>query len=142
MRVTRINHIAIAVHDMDPLQGLLGDVFGLGEPHREEGGSGLQIAVFPAGDSAIELLRPTTEGSSVPAFLREKGAGLFHLCLEVDDIDAAMAELRGRGLRFRSDAPLPGHAGSRIAFIDPANTGGVLFELLEPARGEAPAHAG
>lgn len=142
MRVTRIHHVAIAVHDMEPLQGLLQDAFGLAEPHREVGATGLEIAVFPAGNAAIELLRPTTEGSSVPAFLKEKGEGLFHLCLEVEDIDAAMEELRAKGLRFRSDTARPGHAGTRVAFIDPATTGGVLFELLEPARGEAPLHAG
>jgi methylmalonyl-CoA/ethylmalonyl-CoA epimerase len=135
MRVTRLHHVAIAVSDMAPLEAVLGDGFGLPPPHREyRDASRLAIAVHRVGDSAIELLRPDGPGSSVPAFIAARGEGLFHLCLEVEDLDAAMAELRAKGLRFRGDAPMPGHAGTRVAFLDPATTGGVLFELLEPAR--------
>jgi len=135
MRVTRLHHVAIALRDMAPLELVLGDAFGLGAPHREHReASALEIAVFPAGNSAIELLRPSGAGSSVPVFIAEKGEGLFHICLEVADLDEAMAELGRKGLRFRAGMPMAGHAGCRVGFLDPACTGGVLFELLEPAR--------
>ncbi|WP_431281527.1 VOC family protein [Humitalea sp. 24SJ18S-53] len=134
MRITRLHHVAIAVSDMGPLDAILGDAFGLPAPHREHrAASSLDIAVYPIGESAVELLRPQGPGSSVPAFIAEKGEGLFHICLEVEDIDAAMAELRAKGLRFRTEAPMQGHAGTRVAFLDPATTGGVLFELLQQA---------
>jgi methylmalonyl-CoA/ethylmalonyl-CoA epimerase len=134
MRVTRLHHVAIAVKDMAPLEAVLGDAFSLGEPHREER-SALDIAVYDTGGAAIELLRPRGPGSSVPAFIAEKGEGLFHICLEVEDLDAAMADLIAKGLRFRANQPMAGHGGTRVAFLDTATTGGVLFELLEPARG-------
>lgn len=134
MRITRLHHVAIAVTDPAPLEAVLGDAFKLGAPHREQRAA-LDIAVYHAGDSAIELLRPTGPGSSVPAFIAEKGEGLFHICLEVEDLDVAMAELTAKGLRFRAGSPMPGHAGTRVAFLETASTGGVLFELLEQPRG-------
>lgn len=135
MRVTRSHHVAIALCDMAPLEAVLGDAFGLGAPHREAAAFG--IAVVQAGDSATELLRPSGAGSSVPAFIAERGEGLFHICPEVADFDEAMAELVVKELRFRAGMPMAGHVGSRVAFLDPASTGGVLFELLEPAGGGA-----
>jgi methylmalonyl-CoA/ethylmalonyl-CoA epimerase len=135
VRVTRLHHVAIAVTDSAPLEALLGDAFALGTPHRESRAA-LDILVFHAGDSAIELLRPTGPGSSVPAFIEEKGEGLFHICLEVEDLDSAIVELSAKGLRLRAGSPMPGHAGTRVAFLDTATTGGVLFELLEQPRGE------
>ena len=134
MRVKRLHHVAIAVTDPAPLEAVLGDAFALGTPHRECR-TALDIAVFHAGDSAIELLRPTGPGSSVPAFIAEKGEGLFHICLEVEELDAAIAELSAKGLRLRAGSPMAGHAGTRVAFLDTATTGGVLFELLEQPRG-------
>jgi methylmalonyl-CoA/ethylmalonyl-CoA epimerase len=137
MRVTRLHHVAIALRDMGPMEAVLG-AFGLGAPHRERRAtSNLELAIYDTGGSAIELLRPDGPGSSVPAFLDEKGEGLFHICLEVEDLDAAMAELVAKGLRFRAGMPMPGHGGTRVAFLDTATTGGVLFELLEPARDAA-----
>jgi methylmalonyl-CoA/ethylmalonyl-CoA epimerase len=137
MRVTRLHHVAIALHDMAPMETVLGTL-GLAPPHRERREkSNLDLAIYDVGGSAIELLRPDGPGSSVPAFLAEKGEGLFHLCLEVEDLDEAMAELVAKGLRFRAGMPMEGHGGTRVAFLDPATTGGVLFELLEPARDAA-----
>jgi methylmalonyl-CoA/ethylmalonyl-CoA epimerase len=135
MKIKRIHHVAIAVENMGPLEHLFGDVLGLEPPHRESGASGkLDIAIFPIADTSIELLKPNGPGTSVPDFIAQRGEGLFHVCLEVEDIDAAMAELRGKGIRFRTETAQPGHAGSRIAFMDTATTAGVLFELLEAAK--------
>ena len=85
-------------------------------------------------DTSIELLKPNGPGTSVPDFIAARGEGLFHICLEVENIDEAMTELREKGIRFRTETAQPGHAGSRIAFMDTATTGGVLFELLEAAK--------
>jgi methylmalonyl-CoA/ethylmalonyl-CoA epimerase len=137
MRVRRLHHVAIALRDMRPMEAVL-DTLGFDPPHRERRArSNLDLAIYQAGDSAIELLRPDGPGSSVPAFLAEKGEGLFHICLEVEDLDEAMTELVAKGLRFRAGMPMEGHGGTRVAFLDPATTGGVLFELLEPARDAA-----
>ena len=134
MKIKRIHHVAIAVNDTAPLERFLVDALELAPPHREtRPASNLEIAIFPVAGSSIELLKPNGEGSQVPDFIKARGEGLFHICLEVDDIDAAMSELRVKGVRFKSDSPLTGHAGTRIAFLDPATTGGVLFELLEAA---------
>ncbi len=133
MRVTWLHHAAIAVTDMAPIAGVL-EALGLPAAHNEHNPrAALEIAVHPVGGSAIELLRPEGPGSSVPAFIAEKGEGLFHLCLEVEDLDAAIAELTAKGLRLRAGSPMAGHAGSRAAFFDPAATAGVLFELLQSA---------
>jgi methylmalonyl-CoA/ethylmalonyl-CoA epimerase len=141
MKIKRIHHVAMAVNDMAPLEHFFGAMLGLEPPHREtRPASNLEIAIVPVADSAIELLKPNGPGSSVPDFIASRGEGLFHVCFEVEDIDAAMAELRGKGLRFRTESALPGHAGTRIAFLDPATTGGVLFELLESPAGETLAH--
>ncbi len=140
MKITRIHHVAIALNDTTAMDAVLGDAFALPPPYRERSPrSPLDITIYKVGDSAIELLRPDGPGSSVPAFIAEKGEGLFHLCLEVEDLDSAIAELQAKGLRLRPGFPNTGHGGTRVAFLDPATTGGVLFELLEPARG-AEAH--
>jgi methylmalonyl-CoA epimerase len=94
--------------------------------------------MYPVGATYLELLQATGEASSVAAWIHEKGQGLYHLCLEVDDLDAALAELKGKGVRLLDETPRPGHGGSRIAFIDPQSTANVLIELAEiPA---APGH--
>jgi len=132
MKIKRIHHVAIAVHDMAPLEHLFVDTLGLEAPHREfRPASNLEIAMYPVAESGVELLKPTGAGSQVPDFIARRGEGLFHICLEVEDIDAAMSELRAKGLKFKSEAAVPGHAGTRIAFLVPETTGGVLFELLE-----------
>jgi methylmalonyl-CoA/ethylmalonyl-CoA epimerase len=132
MRILRIHHVAIAVDEMGPLTQFLSNDLGLGTPYLESRpSSNLDIAMFAAGNAGVELLHPTGPGSSVPAFMAERGAGLFHVCFEVDDIVGAMAELTAKGLRFRTQEPQPGHHGTKVSFIDPASSGGVLFELLE-----------
>jgi methylmalonyl-CoA/ethylmalonyl-CoA epimerase len=135
MKLKRIEHVAIAVRDMDGAGAAIGAVFGLAPAHAETLGS-VRLAMYPVGESSLELLEGLAPDSQVTRWIAEHGEGLFHICFEVDDIDAALAELKAKGVKLLDEVPRPGHAGARIAFIDPAATGNVLFELAElPAGG-------
>jgi methylmalonyl-CoA/ethylmalonyl-CoA epimerase len=89
-----------------------------------------RVAFLPAGDSEIELVRPTEPDTGMAKFIQEKGPGMHHVCLEVDDIEAMLADLKARGVRLINETPslLPGR---KMAFIHPKSTGGVLVELYE-----------
>jgi methylmalonyl-CoA/ethylmalonyl-CoA epimerase len=90
-----------------------------------------RLAMLPIGETYLELLESRSPESGVTKWIKEKGTGLFHICFEVEDIDAALAELKQKGVKLRDETPRPGHGGSRIAFIDPSATGNVLIELAE-----------
>jgi len=90
-----------------------------------------RLAMLPIGETYIELLESAAPDSGVSQWLREKGAGLFHICFEVEDIDGALTELKAKGIKLRDETPRIDHASARIAFIDPALTGNVLIELAE-----------
>jgi methylmalonyl-CoA/ethylmalonyl-CoA epimerase len=97
--------------------------------------------MYPIGETYIELLesdRPDTETSR---WIAERGEGLFHICLEVDNIEAALTELRQKGVKLIDERPRIGHANSKIAFLDPKSTGNVLIELVELSASPAPALA-
>jgi methylmalonyl-CoA/ethylmalonyl-CoA epimerase len=87
-----------------------------------------RLAMLPVGESYIELLESASPDSGVSQWIREKGAGLFHICFEVDDIDGALAELKSKGVKLIDQTPRIGHAGARIAFIDPLSTSDVLID--------------
>jgi len=93
----------------------------------------VRVAFLPVGESRLELLEPTDTGSVIARFL-EKRSGLHHVCVLVEDIDAALAELRARGVALVDETPRPGAGGSRVAFVHPRAAGGVLLELKEQAR--------
>jgi methylmalonyl-CoA/ethylmalonyl-CoA epimerase len=93
----------------------------------------VRVAFLPVGESRLELLEPTEPGSVIAKFL-EKRSGLHHVCILVEDIDAALAELRSRGVALIDEKPRPGAGGSRVAFVHPRSVGGVLLELKEQAR--------
>jgi methylmalonyl-CoA/ethylmalonyl-CoA epimerase len=100
-----------------------------------------RLAMYPIGETYIELLesdRPDTETSR---WIAERGEGLFHICLEVDNIEAALTELRQKGVKLIDERPRIGHANSKIAFLDPKSTGNVLIELVELSASPAPALA-
>lgn len=90
----------------------------------------VRVAFLPVGESRLELLEPTDAGSVIARFL-EKRSGLHHVCVLVEDIDAALAELRARGVALVDETPRPGAGGSRVAFVHPRAAGGVLLELKE-----------
>lgn len=134
MKIKRIEHIAIAVDSMGKSMDLFRDVFGLGVEYEEQIGQ-TKLAMLPVGETYVELLEGQGPDSGVTKWIAEKGSGLFHICFEVEDIDAAIAELKQKGIKLRDETPRTGHGGSRIAFLDPACTGNVLIELAELAPG-------
>jgi methylmalonyl-CoA/ethylmalonyl-CoA epimerase len=129
----RLHHVGIAVRTLGEGARAWGESgLGLSEEHREEvADQRTRVAMFPVGESRVELLEPMSEDSAVAKFLDKRGPGIHHLCFEVDDIEAELARIRSLGLRVLGNAPSPGAHGSRVAFIHPADTGGVLIELNE-----------
>jgi methylmalonyl-CoA/ethylmalonyl-CoA epimerase len=130
MKIKRVEHIAIAVASLNQSASILRDAFGINVEYEEQIGS-TRLAMLPVGESYIELLESASPDSGVSQWIREKGAGLFHICFEVDDIDGALAELKSKGVKLIDQTPRIGHAGARIAFIDPLSTSDVLIELAE-----------
>ena len=130
-KIKKINHVAIAISDVDSSLTFWRDAMGLEVDHIEDVPSQKASVVFiPVGESEVELVRPTSEDTGVAKFLAERGGGMHHLCFEVDDIIEMLAELKARGVRLINEVPnvLPGR---KMAFIHPQSTGGVLVELYE-----------
>ncbi len=131
LMIKRLDHIAIAVKDMQAALATYEGALGLTCNHVEEiPEQKVKVAFLPTGDSEIELLEPTEANSSVARFLEKRGEGMHHICLEVDDIEATLAELRAHGTPLLDDKPQRGAHG-RIAFLHPKGTHGVLIELVE-----------
>ncbi len=136
MKIKRVEHIAIAVDSLRQSMDLLRDTFGLEAEYEERIGP-TRLAMLPVGETYLELLEGQGPDSGVSKWIKENGTGLFHICFEVDDIDAALAELKAKGVNLRDQTPRIGHGGARIAFLDPVSTGNVLIELAElPQHGE------
>lgn len=130
MKIKRVEHIAIAVESLGQSIELMRQTFGLPLEYEEQIGQ-TRLAMLPVGQTYIELLEGQGPDSGVTQWMAEKGPGLFHICFEVEDIDAALAELKAKGVKLRDETPRIGHGGARIAFLDPASTGNVLIELAE-----------
>ena len=129
-----IHHVAIAVHDLDAALAFYRDGLGLEVTERREvPEEGVEIAFLPAGEGKIELLRPLDEESGVARFLEKRGEGLHHICLAVEDVEAAMERLRAAGARLLSDEPRLNVHGTRYVFVHPRSAHGVLLELYEVA---------
>lgn len=131
----KIDHIGIAVHDMEEGLRVFQDVFGL-KPIKIEtlDDISVKIAFLPLGEVLIELLQPTAPGAGrIGQFLEDKGPGFHHIAYRVDSIDQALAKLKQQGVPVRDETPRPGGDDSRIAFMDPAGTQNVLTELVERA---------
>lgn len=133
--VLRIDHVGIAVPDLDAAVAFQCTTFGLREVHREINvEQGVAEAMLAAGDGPrIQLLAPLAPDSPIARFIDRSGPGLQQLAYTVADVEAAAAALRARGLRLLYDEPRRGTAGSRINFVHPKDAGGVLIELVEPA---------
>ena len=131
MKVT-IDHIGIAVGDLEASLAFFRDVLGLELEAPEEVPSQRVRAHFlQAGEAALELVEPTAADSPIAKFVDRRGPGLHHVALRVDDIVAALAELKARGVRLIDEAPRPGAHNSLVAFIHPSSTHGVLVELKQ-----------
>jgi methylmalonyl-CoA epimerase len=129
---SRLEHVAIAVSDLEAAVAVYSALLGRPESGREVVESEqVQVAFFDLGDARLELLEPTAPDSPVGRFLERRGPGLHHIALEVTDIDAALERCRAAGLQTVGEAPRRGAGGRRVAFIHPAGSGGVLLELSE-----------
>lgn len=130
MKIKRVEHVAIAVHNMQTSKRMLEEIFGLQVELEEQIGA-TRLAMYPVGETYLELLETDQSGSRLAAWIAEKGQSLFHICFEVEDLDSALDELRQKGVKLLNETPRPGHGGSRIAFLDPESTGNILIELAE-----------
>jgi methylmalonyl-CoA/ethylmalonyl-CoA epimerase len=127
-----LDHVAIAVKDLEGAIAFYRDVIGLQLRDIEEvPEQKVKTAIFGEGTGRIELICPTSSDSGVARFLEKRGEGLHHICIEVDDIDAAMAELRTAGAPLIDEVPQPGAGGARVAFVHPRGARGVLTELRQ-----------
>jgi methylmalonyl-CoA epimerase len=129
----RIDHIGVAVDDLDAAIELYRQRFEMGEQHREVvEEQGVEAVLLEIGEGHVELLKPLGPDTAVGKFLASKGPGLHHVAYQTDDIDAALEQLKQAGLRVIDETPRIGIRGSRVAFLHPKATGGVLTELVEP----------
>lgn len=135
--IKRIDHIGIAVSNIDQVLDFYRDALGLEMTltEREEGQKSI-VAFISAGDDEIELVEPMTADSPVGKFIQKRGEGMHHICFEVDDIEAMLARLVAHGVQLIDEKPYIGTGGKRIAFIHPKAAHGVLIELYERAETE------
>ena len=130
----RIDHIGVAVADLESAIQLHTRTYGMPLVHRETiDEQGVEAALLDVGASHVELLAPLQPDTAVGRFLASRGPGLHHVAYRVDDVAATLDELRAAGLRLIDDEPRTGIRGSRVAFLHPASAGGVLTELVQPA---------
>jgi methylmalonyl-CoA/ethylmalonyl-CoA epimerase len=131
-----LDHIGVAVDDLDAAVRLYGELFEMPLEHRETvEEQGVEAVLLGLGDSHVELLSPLGEDTAVGKFLSKRGPGLHHAAYRCEDVESALALCRARGLRLIDEQPRRGIRGSRVAFLHPSSTGGVLTELVEPAAG-------
>lgn len=129
---TGLNHVAIAVRDLDAAVAYYQDILGLPCSHRERvADQAVDVALFGDGQGRIELICPFTPDSGVAKFLAKRGEGLHHLCLDVPDLEATLAAMKARGIPLLDEEPRTGAGGSRIAFVHPKGALGVLLELRQ-----------
>jgi methylmalonyl-CoA epimerase len=130
-KLTKINHIGIAVNNIDEALPFWTDGLGMKLHHVEEVmRQKSKVAFLPVGESDVELVAPTAEDSTMAKYLTDKGQGMHHLCLETDNIDEMLADLKAKGIRLINETPIE-EPGRKMAFVHPKSTGGVLVELYE-----------
>jgi methylmalonyl-CoA/ethylmalonyl-CoA epimerase len=132
----RIDHIGVAVEDIDAAIGLYEGSFEMKLAHRETVESqGVEAVLLDVGEGHVELLAPLGPDTPVGKYMAKNGAGLHHVAYAVDDIDATLENLAASGLQLIDSEPRVGIRDSRVAFLHPRSTGGVLTEIVEPAGG-------
>ena len=132
----RIDHIGIAVEDLDQAVALYRDHLGMREQHRETvEDQGVEAVLLEIGEGHVELLSPLGPETAVGRFLEKRGPGIHHVAYHTDDIDSALESVRAAGLSLIDEEPRIGIRNSRVAFVHPKSTGGVLTEIVEPAEG-------
>jgi methylmalonyl-CoA/ethylmalonyl-CoA epimerase len=130
----RIDHIGVATDDLDGAIALYEDTLGMPISHRETVESqGVEAVLLDVGDGHVELLRPLGPETPVGRYLERKGPGLHHVAYAVDDIEGVLGSLKEAGIELIDAEPRVGIRDSRVAFVHPKSTGGVLTEIVEPA---------
>jgi methylmalonyl-CoA epimerase len=130
MKIKRIEHVAIAARDLESVRRMFESTFDLKLEYQGDL-YGAKLAMLPVGETYLEILENPDPNSRTARCIAERGPGLFHLCFEVDDIDAALVELKAKGVRMLTEVPFVGHGDCRVAFVDPECTSNILIELLE-----------
>ena len=131
-KVKAINHIAVVVDDMEKSLSFWRDALGM-ELHelRDVPAEKSKVAFLPLAGSEIELVKPTSDDSGIAKYLAKRGPGMHHICVEVDDIDGMLAQLKSKGIRLINEAPRTAADGKKYAFVHPESTNGVLVELYQ-----------
>lgn len=128
----KIEHVALAVADLEAAVKHYSEVWGLEVSHRERvEDQGVEEAMLPLGESHLQLLGATGPDTTVGKFLASRGEGLHHIAYEVDDLEGALAELRAKGVRLIDEAPRRGGRGHMVAFVHPKGNHGLLVELIQ-----------
>lgn len=131
MKILKIDHVGIAVKSLAESSKLY-EILGIKSTGTEEvAEQKVKVAFFPVGDSEVELLESTAPDGPIARYIEKNGEGMQHLALRVDDLEAALAELKAKGVRLIDEKPRYGAGGARIAFVHPKSTGGILLELSE-----------
>ena len=132
--LSAIDHIGVAVEDLDEAIALHQDTLGMTLVHRETvSEQGVEAVLLDVGDSHVELLQPLGPDTAVGKFLARRGPGLHHVAYRVDDVEDALRRLAAAGVRLIDEQPRTGIRNSRVAFLHPGATGGVLTEIVQPA---------
>ena len=132
----RIDHVGVAVEDLDAGIALYEKTYEMTLVHRETvTEQGVEAVLLDVGENHVELLRPLAEDTPVGKFLAKRGPGLHHVAYQVTDIEAALQSLRVAGVRLLDETPRTGIRNSRVAFLHPKSSGGVLTEIVQPAEG-------
>ncbi len=131
-KIKAINHIAVVVDNMEKSLSFWHDALGI-DLHelRDVPAEKSQVAFMPLAGAEVELVMPTTDDSGIAKYLAKRGPGMHHLCLEVDDIEGMMSQLKSRNIRLINEEPRLAADGKKYAFIHPESTGGVLVELYQ-----------
>jgi methylmalonyl-CoA/ethylmalonyl-CoA epimerase len=131
-KITRIEHIAILVEDLSAPLSFWRDALGMEVTHvKDIPAEAAQIAFLPTGGSEIELVRPTTGDSGLAKYLEKRGPGMHHVCLEVDDLEGMLAQLKAKGIQLINETPKVSADGKKYAFVHPKSAFGVMVELYE-----------
>jgi methylmalonyl-CoA epimerase len=132
----RIDHIGVAVEDLDAAIALHEGTYGMELVHREVvEEQGVEAVLLDVGEGHVELLQPLSPDTPVGRFLAKRGPGLHHVAYRVVDVDAALAVLRERGMELIDETPRVGIRNSRVAFLHPSSSAGVLTEIVQPSKG-------
>ena len=132
--LSAIDHVGVAVEDIDAALALYTSSLGMPLVHREMVvEQGVEAALVDVGEAHVELLQPLGPDTAVGKFLARRGPGLHHIAYRVPDVERTLGELAQAGMKLIDEHPRPGIRGSRVAFVHPASTGGVLTEIVQPA---------